>query len=122
IVHRLTEIRHAHGPDAIAFLNSPRCSNEEAYLLQKFARAIIGTNNVHHGTGVYCNNSINVLSEMLGVPASTNSLQELAHSQVIVVDGVDLGRRMPTIAGAVIRAKLNGARLIVLGTRRHRVA
>ncbi len=119
---QLRRIRDRYGPDALAFLNSPRCSNEEAYLLQKLARAVIGTNNVHHGTGVYCNNSINVLIDMLGVPASTNSLQELASSEVIVVDGVDLARRMPTIAGTVIRAKLNGARLIVLGTRRHRVA
>src|SRR5512142_182588 len=61
IAARLREIRSRHGPDALAFLNSPRCSNEESYLLQKFARAVIGTNNVDHGAGVYCNNSINVL-------------------------------------------------------------
>jgi predicted molibdopterin-dependent oxidoreductase YjgC len=122
IASRLKTIRETHGPDAIAFLNSPRCSNEETYLLQKFARAVIGTNNVDHGTGVYCHNSINVLLDMVGVPATTSSIPELAHSQVIVVDGVDLVRRLPTIAGAVIRAKVNGARLIVIGTRRHRVA
>jgi len=122
ITTRLQAIRSQHGPDSLAFLNSPRCSNEEAYLLQKFARSVIGTNNVHHGTGVYSNNSINVLQDMIGVPASTNSIAELAQSEVIVVDGVDLARRLPTIGGAVIRAKLNGARLIVIGTRRHRVA
>ena len=121
IATRLREIRDRCGPDALAFLNSPRCSNEEAYLLQKFARAVIGTNNVHHGTGVYCNNSINVLMEMLGVAATTNSVSELAESDVIVVDGVDLARRMPTIGGAVLRAKLKGAKLIVVGTRRHRL-
>jgi predicted molibdopterin-dependent oxidoreductase YjgC len=122
VARRLSEIREKHGPDSIAFLNSPRCSNEESYLLQKFARAVIGTNNVHHGTGVYANNSINVLSEMIGVPASTNSISELSKSEVIVVDGVDLVRRMPTLGGTVIRAKVNGAKLIVVGTRRHRVA
>jgi predicted molibdopterin-dependent oxidoreductase YjgC len=122
VATRLQEIRRQHGPDAIGFLNSPRCSNEEAYLLQKFARVVVGTNNVHHGTGVYSNNSINVLLDMIGVPASTNSIAELAQSEVIVVDGVDLARRLPTIGGAVIRAKLNGAKLIVVGTRRHRVA
>jgi predicted molibdopterin-dependent oxidoreductase YjgC len=121
IAARLREIRDRCGPDALAFLNSPRCSNEEAYLLQKFARAVIGTNNVHHGTGVYCNNSINVLLEMLGVAATTNSISELAESDLIVVDGVDLARRMPTIGGAVLRAKLKGAKLIVVGTRRHRL-
>ncbi|MBZ5574817.1 MAG: molybdopterin-dependent oxidoreductase, partial [Acidobacteriia bacterium] len=122
VATRLREIRAHHGPDALAFLNSPRCSNEEAYLLQKFARAVIGTNNVHHGTGVYSNNSINVLLEMLGVAATTNSISELAGSEVIVIDGVDLARRMPTLGGAVLRAKLNGAKLIVVGTRRHRLA
>lgn len=122
IATRLQEIRGQYGPDALAFLNSPRCSNEEAYLLQKFARAVIGTNNVHHGTGVYCNNSINVLLEMLGVPAATNSISELTESEVILVDGVDLARRMPTLGGAVLRAKLKGAKLIVVGTRRHRLA
>ena len=118
---RMKAIRDQYGPNSMGFLNSPRCSNEESYLLQKFARAVIGTNNVHHGTGVYANNSINVLLDMIGIPASTNSIAELAESEVIVVDGVDLAKRLPTIGGAVIRAKLNGARLIVVGTRRHRV-
>jgi predicted molibdopterin-dependent oxidoreductase YjgC len=122
IAARMGQIRDQYGPDALAFLNSPRCSNEESYLLQKFARAVIGTNNVHHGTGAYSNNSINVLMDMFGVAASTNSIAELAESDVILVDGVDLARRLPTLGGIVIRAKLNGAKLVVVGTRRHRVA
>ncbi|HYG98810.1 MAG TPA: molybdopterin-dependent oxidoreductase [Terriglobales bacterium] len=111
-----------HGPDSIAFLVSPRCSNEEAYLLQKFSRTIIGTNNVDHGTGVYCNSTASVLLDCLGVAASTNSIAELAHSDAILVDEVDLYRKLPTIGGAVIRAKLNGSRLISVGFRRNRIA
>jgi len=122
VATRLKEIRSKHGPDSLAFLCSPRCSNEEVYLLQKLARAVIRTNNVDHGTGVYCNNSINVLLDMLGVAASTNSVGELAKSQVIFVDGVDLGRQLPTIGGIVMRAKLGGAKLVVIDSRRHRVA
>jgi formate dehydrogenase (coenzyme F420) alpha subunit len=73
--------------------------------------------------GVYCHNSIEVFREMIGVPATTNSVAELGLSDVvIVVDGVDLGRQLPTIGGWVIRAKLRGARLIVIDSRRHRVA
>jgi len=121
IAARLKEIREKHGPDSIALLNSPRCSNEEAYLLQKFARTIIKTNNVDHGAGVYSNNSTDVLLDMIGVPATTNSFHELAQSEVIIVSSVDLGKRLPTIAGAVIRARLKGAKLIVTGTRSHRV-
>jgi len=121
IATRLREVRERYGPDALAFVNSPRCSNEESYLLQKFARAVIGTNNVHHGAGAYSHNSIDVLIDMLGVPATTNSVSELAESHVILVDGMDIGRRMPTIAGAVLRAKLHGSKLLVVGTRRHRL-
>ena len=85
---------------------SPRCANEESYLLQKLARAVIGTNNVDHGAGVYCNNAIQVLLRMLGVAASTNSIGELVRSSLIVVDGVDLARQLPTVGGVVLRAKL----------------
>jgi predicted molibdopterin-dependent oxidoreductase YjgC len=122
LAERLTAIQRRHGPEGLAFLLSPRCSNEESYLLQKFARTLIGTNNVDHGTGVYCNNSIQVLLDMLGVPATTNSIGELAQSQAIIVDGVDLGRQLPTVGGWVLRAKLNGTKLIVIDSRRHRLA
>jgi len=44
----LKRIRDAHGPDSIAFLTSAKCTNEDNYLMQKFARAVIGTNNVDH--------------------------------------------------------------------------
>ena len=41
-------IKDESGPDAIGFLASAKCTNEENYLLQKFARAVIGTNNIDH--------------------------------------------------------------------------
>ncbi len=46
--NKLTAIRDEYGPDSIAILTSAKCTNEENYLLQKFARAVIGTNNVDH--------------------------------------------------------------------------
>ena len=48
VATRLKQIRDEHGPDSIAFLVSAKCTNEENYLLQKVARAVIGTNNVDH--------------------------------------------------------------------------
>jgi predicted molibdopterin-dependent oxidoreductase YjgC len=47
-VSKLKSIKESHGGDAIAFLTSAKVTNEENYLLQKFARAAIGTNNVDH--------------------------------------------------------------------------
>mgnify|MGYP003618168718 FL=1 len=48
VAGRLRAIRDAHGPDSIAFLVSAKCTNEENYLLQKMARAVVGTHNVDH--------------------------------------------------------------------------
>jgi predicted molibdopterin-dependent oxidoreductase YjgC len=47
-VSKLKEIRKAHGSDSIAFLASAKVTNEENYLIMKFARAAVGTNNVDH--------------------------------------------------------------------------
>jgi predicted molibdopterin-dependent oxidoreductase YjgC len=48
VADQLRQIRDQHGPDSVAFLTSAKCTNEENYLMEKFARAIIGTNNVDH--------------------------------------------------------------------------
>jgi predicted molibdopterin-dependent oxidoreductase YjgC len=48
VAERLDSIKGESGPNSIAFLSSAKCTNEENYLLQKFARAVIGTNSVDH--------------------------------------------------------------------------
>jgi predicted molibdopterin-dependent oxidoreductase YjgC len=48
VAEGLRKAKGEHGPDSIGFLSSARCTNEENYLLMKFARAVIGTNNVDH--------------------------------------------------------------------------
>jgi predicted molibdopterin-dependent oxidoreductase YjgC len=45
---RLREIKEAHGGDAVAFLTSAKCTNEENYLLQKLCRVGFSTNNIDH--------------------------------------------------------------------------
>jgi len=48
IAERMGAIKAESGPNSLAFLSSAKCTNEENYLVQKFARAVIGTNNVDH--------------------------------------------------------------------------
>lgn len=48
VAGKLTEIKTKYGSDSIASLSSAKCTNEENYLMQKFMRAVIGTNNVDH--------------------------------------------------------------------------
>jgi formate dehydrogenase major subunit len=48
VVSKLKSIKEKSGPDSIAAFSSARCTNEENYLMQKFMRAGIGTNNIDH--------------------------------------------------------------------------
>jgi predicted molibdopterin-dependent oxidoreductase YjgC len=48
VAGKLSEIKSQSGPDSLAFLSSAKCTNEENYLLQKLARAVLDTNNVDH--------------------------------------------------------------------------
>ena len=48
VVEKLRGIKSKYGPDSIGVLTSAKCTNEENYLLQKFARVVLGTNNVDH--------------------------------------------------------------------------
>ncbi len=45
---RLRLTRDTFGPDSVSILASAKCLNEENYLLNKFARQVIGTNNIDH--------------------------------------------------------------------------
>ena len=45
---KLRQARDTYGPDSVGVLTSAKCTNEENYLMQKFARQVIGTNNVDH--------------------------------------------------------------------------
>ncbi|MBM7624354.1 putative molibdopterin-dependent oxidoreductase YjgC [Sporohalobacter salinus] len=48
IAENLSEVKEEYGSQAVGNLTSARCTNEENYLIQKFMRAVIGTNNVDH--------------------------------------------------------------------------
>lgn len=48
VADKMAQVKAESGPDAFSFLTSAKCTNEENYLLQKLARAVIGTNNVDH--------------------------------------------------------------------------
>jgi predicted molibdopterin-dependent oxidoreductase YjgC len=48
IAERFSQIKAQHGPGAFGALASAKCTNEENYAMQKFSRAVMGTNNVDH--------------------------------------------------------------------------
>jgi len=48
VAEKLNAVKKESGPDSIALLASAKCTNEENYLMNKLARAVVGTNNIDH--------------------------------------------------------------------------
>ena len=111
----LKRIKEKYGPDSLAVLGSPHCTNEENYLLQRFARCVLGTNNIDNGSRLYT-------SATETVPALShrkNHLSTLEQSNVIIVIGADLSSSAPIMEYAIKRAvKFKGASLILIDPRR----
>lgn len=119
---RLKEIAAAHGPDAIGVLGSARATNEENYLIQKFARAVLGTNNVDCCARVCHAPSAKAMQDMLGTGAATNSFDDIERAGAIVLCGCNPTENHPVVGARIKQAVLNGARLIVIDPRRIELA
>jgi formate dehydrogenase major subunit len=118
IVEQVNTIKRESGPDAIAVFSSARATNEENYIAQKFARAVIGTNNVDHCARL-CHAPTTVgLTMTMGNGAMTNTIPELGEfSDVIFIIGSNTAECHPLIAKHVLKAKARGAKLIVADPR-----
>lgn len=118
VAERLKQIKQNYGSDSIAILSSAKCTNEENYLMQKFARAVIGTNNVDHCARLCHASTVAGLSATLGAAAMTNSIDEIENAELILVTGSNTSEAHPIIAAQMRRAvRQKGARLIVVDPR-----
>jgi formate dehydrogenase major subunit len=122
VAERLRAIRHQHGPDSIGILGSARATNEENYLAQKFARVVLGTNNVDCCARVCHAPSAAALKEMLGAGAATNSFDDIERARTILVCGANATENHPIVGARVKQAALAGAHLIVIDPRRIELA
>ena len=113
----LAKAKKEHGPDAVGFFASARCTNEENYLLQKLARAVIGTNNVDHCARLCHASTVAGLAMSFGSGAMTNSINELEGAEVILVVGSNTTEQHPIIGEKILAAARRGAKLIVIDPR-----
>jgi formate dehydrogenase alpha subunit len=115
VASELNRMKEAHGPNSLAVLSSSKCTNEENYLLQRFVRSVLGTNNVDNGSRLYSAANIVGLGSPVGFPGTTNHLDALEHSEVILVTEVNLASAAPIVEYAVKRAvRYRGAKLLLV--------
>jgi formate dehydrogenase alpha subunit len=118
IAKKYREIQHEFGLSSIAALASGRCTNEENYLMMKFARLVLGTNNIDHCSRLCHASTVTGLAYSFGNGAMTNSIPDLEDSTCFFIIGSNTIEQHPLIARRVLKAKERGAEIIVIDPRK----
>lgn len=117
IVKNIKRIKSQYGADALSVISSARCTNEENFLVQKFTRAVLGTNNVDHCARTCHSPSVAGLMRSFGSGAATNSIDELQDAKCILVIGSNPIEAHPIIGWRILTAKDKGAKIILADPR-----
>ncbi|MEO6189020.1 MAG: formate dehydrogenase subunit alpha [Saprospiraceae bacterium] len=122
IVAKLTEIKTKYGPNSIGGISSARCTNEENYLVQKFIRAVIGTNNID-GCARVCHSPTALgMQRTFGTGAATNSVEDLKHTNAIMIIGANPTDGHPVTGAKLRQFAMKGKTCIVIDPRRTEIA
>jgi formate dehydrogenase major subunit len=123
VARRLSEIKAITGPDSLAFISSSKCTNEESYLMQKLARAVVGTNNIDNCSR-YCQSPATAgLFRTVGYGGDSGSISDMEMADLVLIIGSNTAESHPVIATRVKSAhKLNGQKLIVSDLRENEMA
>ncbi len=122
ITAHLSEVKSKYGPDAIAGISSARCTNEENYLMQKFIRAVIGTNNIDSCARVCHSPTALGMQRAFGTGAATNSIIDLKYTDCIMVIGANPTDAHPVTGAKLKQFAMKGKTTIVIDPRRTEIA
>ena len=122
VAERLRDLIGRHGPDSVGILGSARATNEDNYIAQKFARTVVGTNNVDCCARVCHAPSAAALKRVLGAGLATNSFNDIEVARTILVCGANPTESHPVIGARIKQAARRGARLVVIDPRRIELA
>ena len=122
IAEKLTGILKQHGPDSIAGISSARCTNEENYIMQKFIRAVIGTNNIDCCARVCHSPTALGMQRSFGTGAATNSVEDIKYTDCIMVIGANPTDAHPVTGAKIKQFFMKGKPTIVIDPRRTELA
>ena len=113
VAEKFAEHRGAFGS-----FSSAKATNEDNYILQKFVRAIMATNNIDHCTRLCHSPSVEAMLAQLGSGATSNSYSDYEAADCLFVVGADPSSNHPVAASRMRAAVDRGAVLIVLNPKR----
>ncbi|HEY6763701.1 MAG TPA: molybdopterin-dependent oxidoreductase, partial [Candidatus Sulfotelmatobacter sp.] len=111
---KFAEVRETHGGPAIGVFGSTRTTNEEAYLLSKFSRVVLQTNNIdHHRTADFPA----LAAQLRGKAGATASMTDVFTAPAILLIGNDPTEQHPLLAYQIRNnVRLHRARLYVINS------
>ena len=118
----LAKLRDSLGGEAVAGFGSAKCTNEEAYLFQKFIRQGFGHNNVDHCTRLCHASSVAALLENVGSGAVSATFNEIENAETAIVIGANPIENHPVAATYFKQFAKRGGNLIVMDPRRSELA
>jgi formate dehydrogenase alpha subunit len=120
VARKLAAVKLEGGPHAIGVLSSAKCTNEENYLMQKFARQVVGTNNVDHCARLCHASTVAGLAMCYGSGAMSNTMDDVAeHAQAILIIGSNTTEQHPVFGTRIRQAvRQRGVKLVVADPRR----
>ncbi len=122
IANTINDIKTNSGADAIAGISSARTSNEENYLMQKFIRAVVGTNNIDCCARVCHSPTALGMQRAFGTGAATNSIEDLEFTDCIFVVGANPTDAHPVTGAKIKQRMMQGVTSIVVDPRRIELA
>ncbi|HEX5566205.1 MAG TPA: molybdopterin-dependent oxidoreductase, partial [Streptomyces sp.] len=105
------------GPGAVAAISSARATNEENYLLQKFLRTVIGTNNIDNCSRLCHSPSAAGLTASFGLPGGTDGFDDVERADCLLIVGANPVEAHPVVGARLLARALRGARLVVADPR-----
>jgi formate dehydrogenase major subunit len=118
---KFLEIRKTSGPDSIFWCGSSKASNENSYLQRKFA-AFWGSNNCDHQARICHSTTVAGVANTWGYGAMTNSYNDMHNCKAMLFAGSNAAEAHPVAMQHILRAKENGAIMIVVDPRFTRTA
>src|SRR3984893_8294334 len=89
VVSELSRIHAQHGPDAIAGLASSRATNEDCYVMQRFMRAAIGTNNIDNCSRVCHSPTSFAMRRAFGLSGATGTFADIEAANAAILIGAN---------------------------------
>ncbi len=118
VAEKLSQMVRESGGDSFATYACAKATNEDNYVFQKWARAVLKTNNVDHCARLCHAGSVTGLQLAIGSSAMSNSIAEMEHLDTFIVTGSNTTETHPVISLFLKRAvRQNGAKLIVIDPR-----